>query len=883
MKNTDSFWSRLGLQAKIFLVSLLLVVGLTSALLLFSYRRASQLAQDSLRVALTSTRELYENLEADRLEKLQLINSVIVESPYFKAAVVEMDAATTLDSAQTMVEQVGSDFMIVTDVDGRVVARTDIPALTGVDLSGTPLVGKAIEGESFGGVWREENRLYHAVSVPFGVGQEILGAVVTGYEIDDELAQDIKRFAECEVVFFAKTAAGYQEAGTTLAESTVALRDWLSAASMPAEYEDVRLPLQGETFQAIFAPLTTAPTGPAENDEPVGLFAALRSRDRELAAFRSFQRSVLLVGLLGVAVAVGASHFLASGIARPLRKLVTVTDRIREGDYSSDVDAPAGGEIGALASAFRSLLGELREKQVMEKFLSKSAAEMIQKTDPGAAATGERRPVTVLFSDLKAHTAFKEGNEDPKEVLRRVNHSLSRQSELVERYGGQVDKFVGDRMMAIFKGEDRVWPAIRCAISIQHLLDSEGDKAALVPGIGLSTGDAVFGAVGSSNRLDYSLLGRAVHVAGRLADEALPGDVLLSHEAYAKVQDRASAEALAPLKLQGIEEAVPVYSLSTGPIRQQQIASARTASGTSPTSAATLVDGVSEKPALTLSSLEPGTVLVRRYEIRRVLGSGGMGMVFQAHARDLDEPVALKILRPEIATMDPQILERFKTEIRVARRIAHRNVVRTFDFGDADGIKFISMEFIQGMTLKQLFRSKGALPLGVGLQIAKQAAAGLVAAHDMGVVHRDVKPHNIMLTPQSDVKIMDFGIVRDTTKSEGSGMTQTGIIMGTPDYMSPEQAMGKGDLDYRSDVYSFGVVLYEMFTGALPFRGESPISIAMKHIQEEPKAPCAVNPKMPLELEAIIQRAMRKPPEARYPRMADLLADLYRLSKAAGR
>ena len=151
------------------------------------------------------------------------------------------------------------------------------------------------------------------------------------------------------------------------------------------------------------------------------------------------------------------------------------------------------------------------------------------------------------------------------------------------------------------------------------------------------------------------------------------------------------------------------------------------------------------------------------------------------------------------------------------------------------------------------------------------------------VVHRDVKPHNIMLTPQSDVKIMDFGIVRDTTKSEGLGMTQTGMIMGTPDYMSPEQAMGKADLDYRSDVYSFGVVLYEMFTGALPFRGETPISIAMKHIQEEPKAPRAVNPKVPPELEEVIKRAMRKAPEARYPRMADLLADLYRLSKAAGR
>ncbi|MGH9321260.1 MAG: hypothetical protein ACRD3V_15420, partial [Vicinamibacteria bacterium] len=201
MKSTDSFWTKLSLQAKIFLVSLLLVVALVSSLLLFSYQRANQLAQESLRAALNSTRDLYENLENDRLEKLQLINSVIVESPYFKAAVVEMDEATTLDSARDMVEQVGSDFMIVTDVEGKVVARTDLPALTGIDLSGTPLVGKALEGESLGGIFREENRLYHAVSVPFGVGTELLGAVVTGYEIDDELARDIKRFADCEVVF----------------------------------------------------------------------------------------------------------------------------------------------------------------------------------------------------------------------------------------------------------------------------------------------------------------------------------------------------------------------------------------------------------------------------------------------------------------------------------------------------------------------------------------------------------------------------------------------------------------------------------------------------------------------------------------------------------
>ena len=299
-----------------------------------------------------------------------------------------------------------------------------------------------------------------------------------------------------------------------------------------------------------------------------------------------------------------------------------------------------------------------------------------------------------------------------------------------------------------------------------------------------------------------------VHVAGRLASDAHPGEVLLSQDAYDRVKDRTAAEPLAPLALHGFDVPVLVFSLSTGTARQTQISESRTrAKRNIPTS----VDGVAarseDEPAVTLSSLEPGSKLGTRYEIRRVLRSGGMGMVFQAHDRDLDELVALKVLRPEIASMDPSIRKRFKTEIRVARRITHRNIVRTFDFGEANGIRFITMEFVQGMTLKQLIRGRGALPMGIGLHIAKQATAGLVAAHGANVVHRDVKPQNIMLTHQSDVKIMDFGIVREQEKY---GMTETGLVIGTPDYMSPEQAQGKGDLDYRSDLYSMGVVLYEM-------------------------------------------------------------------------
>ena len=647
---------------------------------MFSVQRANTLAMESLQRALSGTRDLYENLEADRVEKLSLINSVIVDSPYFKAAVAELDEATTLDSARDMVGQVGSDFMIITDYEGSVVARTDLPALTGVNLSQDPLVADALDGYEVGGVWREADRLYHAVSVPLLVGPELIGAVVSGYEIGNDLAVSIKKFANCEVVFFSRTEDGYRQTGSTLAESTEALAAWLESESMPADAEDVRIDLAGETYQAVFAPLSTV------DEETIGLFAALRSRDVELAPFRAFQRSVLLVGLLGVALAAIASHLLARGLARLLQRLVEVTNKIREGDYQSEVEVTSGDEIGTLAKAFRALLGELREKQVMEKFISQSAADMIRRTDATANVGGEKRPVTVLFSDLKAHVILRGEMSEPSGVLSRVNQALSRQADLVERYGGQVDKFIGDRMMAVFMGDDRVWPAIRCAVSIQHLMElgDETDREdALVPSIGVSSGEAVFGAVGSFDRLDYTLLGPVVHVAGRLASDAHPGEVLLSQDAYERIKDRTAAEPLAPLALHGFDVPVPVFSLSTGTARQTQISESRTrAKRNIPTS----VDGVAarseDEPAVTLSSLEPGSKLGTRYEIQRVLGSGGMGMVFQAHDRDLDELVALKVLRPEIASMDPSILERFKTEIRVARRITHRNIVRTFDFGE---------------------------------------------------------------------------------------------------------------------------------------------------------------------------------------------------------
>ncbi len=282
-------------------------------------------------------------------------------------------------------------------------------------------------------------------------------------------------------------------------------------------------------------------------------------------------------------------------------------------------------------------------------------------------------------------------------------------------------------------------------------------------------------------------------------------------------------------------------------------------------------------PATSAASarIQKGAIFANRYEILSTLGKGGMGVVYRAQDRQLDEVVALKVLRPDVLRDDPTLLERFKQELKLARRITHRCVLRTHDFGETEGTPYISMEFLEGITLKDLILSKGALPVGVGMRIAKQMCQGLDAAHRQGVIHRDIKPQNMLILPETgELKIMDFGIARAATvKAGASGLTTDGTVMGTPDYIPPEQAQG-ATADFRSDIYSLGVVLFEIFTGKLPFRAESVMKIVLAHIQEPPPSPRSLNPKLSADLEAVILRCLSKDPDTRYPRVGDVLKDL---------
>jgi zinc protease len=260
--------------------------------------------------------------------------------------------------------------------------------------------------------------------------------------------------------------------------------------------------------------------------------------------------------------------------------------------------------------------------------------------------------------------------------------------------------------------------------------------------------------------------------------------------------------------------------------------------------------------------------LPSRYEILAELGRGGMGIVYKAHDHETGEVLAVKILKPEIAS-NTQILDRFKNELRLAHKITHRNVARLYEFNRFGPAAYLTMEFVEGESLRGVLGREGKLEIARGLAIARQLADGLAEAHRQSIVHRDLKPENIMIGPGGEVKVMDFGISR----SYAEDVTVTGSVIGTPAYMAPEQAEGR-QLDQRTDVYAFGLILYEMFTGSPAFKGDTAVTVALKQIRERPTLPSALAPGLPKHVEAAIMKCLEKDPSARFQSVEEAIAAL---------
>jgi serine/threonine-protein kinase len=274
-------------------------------------------------------------------------------------------------------------------------------------------------------------------------------------------------------------------------------------------------------------------------------------------------------------------------------------------------------------------------------------------------------------------------------------------------------------------------------------------------------------------------------------------------------------------------------------------------------------------------SLVPGSLFAGRYNVEEVLGRGGMGVVYRAMDRQLGELVAIKVLRPELTELSATVLERFKQELRLARRITHRNVVRTYDMGEANGTYYITMELVRGTTLATFIQDAGRLDVAATLTIGKQLCRALEVAHEEGIVHRDIKPHNLLVDPAGFLKVMDFGIARlaEGRPVSGEALTGVGVVVGTPQYMAPEQLFGE-PVDQRTDLYATGAVLFECLTGRVVYNSVSLGELGAFHLRKAPPDPASLNPEVPPELSRIILRALAHRPDDRWPTASALLLAL---------
>lgn len=865
----------LSLETRIFLVTSLLIalsVGAAVAVTWVLLRRiASQAAAESLK----SSASVQATYEAERYERLKLISRLFISNPslvaYFEEAAETMDAVSLLDALAEGQKDLGFDFAILLGPRGRVAARTDNPNATGQDLSGRPLVAKALTDFESSGVWQEGGRLYYAVAVPIAKDFTVLGYLVTGFAINDLSALEVKRVSGADVAFVANGEEGPEVVATTLsppivrsltaslAGSEKAMGQAMLAGKSMAREE---VELEDEPWLALQEPLRDA------QGKPVGATVALASLAQELAAYEQIQNVLLAAGIAAVLLAPLLAFVLTRRTLRPVRRLVAAAEAARQGDYDQKIETGRTDEVGRLARSFSELLADLREKRDMETYvndLSKNLPEPAQ----ARAVVGEAQTREVLLLGTELRGLARVGaNGDARGALDRVGAELERVRSAITGRRGQIEAVSGHRVLARFEGNGRGERALAAASEIV----GSGPEGELVseteaPVVALASGRATTGPVAYGEQTDRVVVGLPVQQLESLLREATPGELLLSREVHDELRESFDAAGFRLAPRRGVISPQPLYVVS--PKMATRVATARGVVSDGQAGALTLAG------AVTLTGIAPGALMGQRFEILTVLGAGGMGVVYKARDKELDDLVALKMLKRDLWG-DKAQLERLKSELKLARRITHPNVLRTFDFGEIDGVPYISMEYVRGVTLRYMLDQTKRLPYSAGLRLGKQLCAGLEAAHSVGVLHRDIKPENLILEPTGNAKLMDFGIARPV-KRVAPGQTQEGFIVGTPQYISPEVLQGK-DADVRADVYSCGVVLYEIFSGALPFSGATTMDVILKHLREPPPPPSQHWPEIPPRLEAAILRCLEKDPDARYRSIVDLHHELDALS-----
>lgn len=772
-------------------------------------------------------------------------------------------------------ETYGFDLGIVLDAEGKVVARTDQVDAVIESLTDDPLLKGVIDTlEPAKEYWAQGGKLYQATAAPIVLKDRTVGFLLLADLVSNEVARGFAESSGADVSFLVADNKAMNLVASSLEredrsafdeqlKAKVTDQAMMDAVSKMANAEKVLIALGRRTMVGNVAALRGG------DGKPLGVVVTMSDAETGQAAFITIQRWVIGTGLVTLLLALLASYFLARGLVRPLRSLGLAAQKAANGDYSVVVDTGGSDEVADLSHSFDQLLSSLREKQDMEgyvseiaKFLPETSGEALT---PVARAQAPRRiKATLVGLEWKrfAHDV-PVGQEG---IFLTQIAALAQEAELLTKArGGQLLDATGSGVIMAFDGQDSQLTSLQVVAQLMTRAAAGG----VPPSCAVLDGEVVFGTV-PNREPQTAILGTAATQLRRLLADAPPGAVLVSPALARNAPPWIGRECgLATGAVSGKK----FYALSPTDLVKLPAPNMARPSGEEDLNATRAAASVTtplagqDPTAKNQTRLIPGMRFGGRFEIVGVLGAGGMGMVYKARDVELDDMVALKMLKPG-SKIDPLQLDRLKAELKMARKITHPNVVRTFDFGEVNETPFISMEFVRGMTLRYLLAQTGRLPYSAALRLARQIAAGLQAAHEVGVLHRDIKPENVILTPQGNAKLMDFGIARPMRKGEiQSG--EEGMFVGTPNYAAPE-ALSGDETDARADIYSLGVMLTEMFCGKLPFKGGDTMEIYLAHLEKPPIKPSELWPEAPRALEVLILRCLAKKPQERFANMAEL-------------
>ncbi len=906
--------ARFPLVLKLFGLTALLIILVVGISVGITIERAQNIAKTTVDSSISGAVKLFQEFESQRLTRLNLSVIYLGHDPAFFALVESalsgqsegsaspapapgsqpvtaapappapphINYVDIADQLQQRRETVKCDLMMLLDDQGRVLGRTDRAVLSGDQIQdlydASPLVKKIVDDpnvDSDTGVMVLENKLYHVAIGEMKIGaRPRMAFILSAYAIDDTFATRIADTTKAGVVFVpspkfagSPTIARSSNAPsfTTMQQMSGVDRIFQTGKTIPPS----NLLVDRSAYVMTGEPLTAV-------NQTVGAAVFLRSLDRELAPFKQIENALLLGGGGALLLAFIASWFIAKRLTRPIEELAGIAQAVTNGDYSVHPGIDRSDEVGILGRMFAKMITSLRDKAELEELYEQMAAKSAERELQASKRTSEPAKLeegTVLVTDLRGLPPTV-GEGDAANVIAEVARVMKLQESEVQRQDGTVREIVGHHLVSVFRGDRGIIHAIRAARAINEELATQ-NGARMSIGVGIATGEFVTGSVDLSAETGLAIVGNAPLLAAVFAWHAPSGYAYISYEtAQAAGGEILASATREQVLLRWLPSPLPVASLPLVSVTTSMMKAVTTGGTMATVRMEGTVPGLTA-PAMRTADLEVGLLFANRYKIDQILGRGGMGVVYKATDTQLDEVVAIKTLPGDVMSRSPEDLERFKREIRLARKITHRNVLRTYDYGEAEGVYFISMEFVRGYTLSDLLEEAEGNRMAprVTMGIARQISRGLEAAHEQGIIHRDIKPQNVLIDHRGEVKLMDFGIARMAEAPEMPAMTQAGLIVGTPHYMSPEQVQGK-PLDPRSDVYSMGVMMYEMVVGQKPFVSSSLTGVLTAHITEKPRPPIELRPEIGREINNIILKCLAKDPAERYENAGELLSDL---------